>query len=624
MKASKKSLLASGVSLLASAALLAGATFAWFTDSVTNTGNKIQAGTLAINAYAYDLAADGGDLTIEGVNGGEAFGFDMENGQNLKTDTAPIIDDTLFEPGKSNAKLLKVENAGTLATKIKLNFTVEDGGLMDALWFDFVQVKDGKVVGMFQKRPMSELETIADGMELPLLANENVQFILIYGMDESAGNAFMEKTFSADVAILAAQYTEEEDGFGSDQYDKDAEYAWDGVSTDTDWFEENTGAASYQLDTPEAVAGLAELVAGGNTFKGKTIELTGTVDLGGKPWSPIGDDTSAFQGTFDGSEGVILNLQAQMTEDGKYTGLFGKVQNAVITDVTIKGGTVEATKGKTGVLAGNSTGSTISGVTVDGVTVIGQASGDSYTGGLVGMGYTGKITDCTVKNCTISGGNFLGGISGQGYASINGCTVENCVIEGSNWKVGGIVGQLNEGSFTLSNLTVKDTVIRAKSNSVGAIIGFSNYGAKTFNNCQVIGCTLENTGSSMSGTAGFIGQIMSSGSTNSYTFNDCSVTGLNFVSKGAASGIGGFTGNGYWRGFAGVTLTFNNCTADIASVTSSSLSSAGAFAGELKANTAVFTGTNTANTAGTGIDALIGSQADGATVTGADDVTFTK
>ena len=61
MKGNKKSLLASGVSLLASAALLAGATFAWFTDSVTNSGNKIQAGKLAINAYAYDLAADSTD-----------------------------------------------------------------------------------------------------------------------------------------------------------------------------------------------------------------------------------------------------------------------------------------------------------------------------------------------------------------------------------------------------------------------------------------------------------------------------------------------------------------------------------------------------------------------------------
>ena len=223
MKASKKSLLASGVSLLASAALLVGATFAWFTDSVTNTGNKIESGKLAINAYAYDLAADGTQsFTIEGVNGGEAFAFEATP-QDLKTDKTPIIGDTLFEPGKSNAKLLKIENAGTLAAKLILEFKVTDNGLMDALWFDFVQVKDGAVVGAFQKRPMSELETIADGMELPLLAGENVQFILIYGMNESAGNAFMEKTFSADVAISATQYTYEKDGFGSDQYDKDAD-----------------------------------------------------------------------------------------------------------------------------------------------------------------------------------------------------------------------------------------------------------------------------------------------------------------------------------------------------------------------------------------------------------------
>jgi len=77
LKASKKSLIASGVSLLASAALLAGSTFAWFTDSVTNTGNKIQSGKLAINAYAYDLAADGTQsFTIEGVNGDKAFAFE--------------------------------------------------------------------------------------------------------------------------------------------------------------------------------------------------------------------------------------------------------------------------------------------------------------------------------------------------------------------------------------------------------------------------------------------------------------------------------------------------------------------------------------------------------------------
>ena len=169
MKSTRKSLLASGLALLASVALLAGTSFAWFTESVTNSGNKIQAGSLKSNAYAVDLAADGTDsFTIEGVNGGEAFAFEATP-QDLKKDTSPIINDKLFEPGKSNAKLLKVENAGTLAAKIKLDFTVNDGGLMDALWFDFVRVEKGEVKGEFTSRPMNELETIADGLELPLL-----------------------------------------------------------------------------------------------------------------------------------------------------------------------------------------------------------------------------------------------------------------------------------------------------------------------------------------------------------------------------------------------------------------------------------------------------------------------
>ena len=226
MKGSKKSLLASGVSLLASVALLAGTTFAWFTDSVVNTGNKIQAGNLAIGAYAYDLAEDGeGGFKIEGVNGGNPFKFETE-GQNLKTDKNPIISEELFEPGKSNAKLLKVENEGTLAAKIKLDFTVEDGGLMEALWFDFVKVENGAAVGSFTRRPMNTLETFAENLELPLLEKgDNVQFILIYGMDENAGNAFKEKSFTADVAILATQAPAESDGFGNTDYDKEAKYA---------------------------------------------------------------------------------------------------------------------------------------------------------------------------------------------------------------------------------------------------------------------------------------------------------------------------------------------------------------------------------------------------------------
>ena len=54
MKSIKRSIVACGAALAVSAAALAGTTFAWFTDSITNEGNRIQAGSLKIGGYAYD------------------------------------------------------------------------------------------------------------------------------------------------------------------------------------------------------------------------------------------------------------------------------------------------------------------------------------------------------------------------------------------------------------------------------------------------------------------------------------------------------------------------------------------------------------------------------------------
>lgn len=224
MTNTKKSLLASGLSLAVSVALLAGTTFAWFTDSVTNKGNVIQAGSLSINAYAYELGTGGQSFTVEGINDNNEFTFESDaDRQDLKTDTTPIINENFWEPGKTSAKLLKVENAGTLAAKIKLDFYT-DGDLTDALWFDFIRIKNGKVTGDFTRRPMSTLASFAEKIELPLLRNENLEFLLIYGMNEDAGNEYQGGIFTADVSILATQYTSETDGFGNSDYDKNAEY----------------------------------------------------------------------------------------------------------------------------------------------------------------------------------------------------------------------------------------------------------------------------------------------------------------------------------------------------------------------------------------------------------------
>ncbi len=56
MVKTRKSLWAAGFALLVCILLLIGTTFAWFTDSVSNSGNKIQAGTLEVSFAELDSA----------------------------------------------------------------------------------------------------------------------------------------------------------------------------------------------------------------------------------------------------------------------------------------------------------------------------------------------------------------------------------------------------------------------------------------------------------------------------------------------------------------------------------------------------------------------------------------
>ena len=54
----KKNLTMSAISMLLCVVMLVGLTFAWFTDSVTNGKNKIQAGNLDVELeYSTDMSA---------------------------------------------------------------------------------------------------------------------------------------------------------------------------------------------------------------------------------------------------------------------------------------------------------------------------------------------------------------------------------------------------------------------------------------------------------------------------------------------------------------------------------------------------------------------------------------
>ena len=369
MKSTKKSLLASGASLLLSAALLAGSTFAWFTDSVTNTGNVITAGNLSINAYAYDLDMTNGTQTVKipGVYDGKEISFEaVDKGQNLKTDPQAIIDEKLWEPGKSNAKLLTVKNDGSLAAKVKVEFDVEDGGLMDALWFDFIQVKDGAATGSFQKKPMSDLAKLGSATEISVGAGGSVSFVLVYGMKEEAGNEYQDKTFSADVTVLAKQDTVEYDGFGSSDYDEDAVYDQVNVVYDEAKSARENGAALQEAVVNAKPGATLYVGAGeydvtyndGNTSNNHNLLITK-------------DNV-----TIIGTEGTIIS--------SKYTSGMGDAQQTIMIkgdNVTLKNLTIMPVEGynnKTVEIMG-AKNTVIENCKIDGNLYIGDPATGAYT-----------------------------------------------------------------------------------------------------------------------------------------------------------------------------------------------------------------------------------------------------
>ena len=208
----------------------------------------------------------------------------------------------------------------------------------------------------------------------------------------------------------------------------------------------------YHITTASELAGIAQMVNAGTTFSGKTVILDADLNLGNKPWTPIGNSAKFFMGTFDGNGKTISNMSTKSGDT--YAGLFGKINiSAAVTikNLTIKNATLNpASNGSEEISAGALIGWTenhssynllIQNIIVDGVTV----NSTKYVGGLIGWAGSG---------------------AGMEYFVIDGCEVKNSTIKsaytedgGANYKghAGGVVGYLQDG--TIKNTTVSDSKI---------------------------------------------------------------------------------------------------------------------------------------------------------------------
>ena len=300
---------------------------------------------------------------------------------------------------------------------------------------------------------------------------------------------------------------------------------WDGT-TDTSWYDETSEKTSYEITTAEQLAGLAELVNDGNTFKGVTITLGTDLDLSGDSWIPIGfsgrvspteslNNIMRFEGNFDGdghtitgltSSGYVVESDDSCIVKKAYTyGLFGFVIDATVSNITLADVNIDL--GSAGDIscdtAGAAVGYALGTTSLSNIKVSGSVTATDATGGVIGRFYGGQITitgcqsTADVKSTETKEGK-AGGIIGilglENTSSISGCTISG---EISATYAGGMIGLANStsGTHKFSDITVSDSTITGNLYS-GGVVGRGAIGV-SLSDCTVINSKISAVGDSL-------------------------------------------------------------------------------------------------------------------------------
>jgi hypothetical protein len=225
---------------------------------------------------------------------------------------------------------------------------------------------------------------------------------------------------------------------------------------------------AYAYGTPMAIAAdLAKIGYDDDYPLDGIYYLAADIDLSAyESWTPIGDAATPFTGTLNGNGKTIRGLKLG-GGTAPYTGLFGYIQNARISNVTIELGNdfdepvaMTATANQwIGVVAGYSASSNVNAVKVTaaegkGLYLTKATSNSFYAGGIAGQTAASIVNGAAVHlNLKIEAANALyaGLVSGDNYTVrgfINSCSADGSMdisVKGGSVYAGGIAGQSGVG-----------------------------------------------------------------------------------------------------------------------------------------------------------------------------------
>lgn len=240
----------------------------------------------------------------------------------------------------------------------------------------------------------------------------------------------------------------------------DREYIADGVQVSTD-------GNTYYISN---VAGWKWMDAQTDDFfLNKTVAIDADIDFGGATLTSV----KFWDGkaTVDGQNHTLSNFVIAYSGSKTPSGLFGgtlTVKNLIIDNANVTGDYA-------GAIAGNMYGDIVN------CTVKNSVIKSTYwqAGALVGQYNAGNVTDCTVENCTVSGGSAVGALIGilnesAGERKVEGCTVTNCTVT-MNGGFGGAyddyfgvaVGLINIDNSIVhfNNCTIENNTLKGEKSS---------------------------------------------------------------------------------------------------------------------------------------------------------------
>ncbi len=299
--------------------------------------------------------------------------------------------------------------------------------------------------------------------------------------------------------------------------------------------------ATYIIDTPEKLAGVAVLANAGNieSFSGTVFKITTEIDLGAHYWESIANTTAKkFRGLITAeTEGVIKNMTIFDTANdaSKCYGLVGaqgsgQNDTGAIRNITLQNASINVKNGYVGSFVGytNYAANEYRNIKSD-AKIVCSSGIDSATGKYVEHGNAYNYV-----------GGIVGRIGNDGSAEVfTGCIFTGSIDAPTATVVGGIVGgdrRVDGTKLTLNKCVVAAEFIRYGAYRVGGhnswyagcagIIGVCLYGDLTLNECYVsIGeyTFYAEQNAPTSAHEGVGGMVGNSDSVGTHTLSNCQV-----------------------------------------------------------------------------------------------------